>query len=308
MPDQLSLFPPEFDERDEKPSSGGSDQQVDLPPVDEVFETGCSHRQPEDYLALLDFINRFPHYSPLNGFLLYIQNPSATRVATAATWMKKFNRRPNADARPMIILAPMSPVVFVYDIAETKGDPPRAGSSVTTAPLSSWHNKVYEHTIANGVLHGIEVRETSPLDRYSPAVMPLTGSVREKYRALDISPVARYLILVDREKTVEDRYAALVHDLGRIFCGHLGIDAHAWWPDRRGGSLAAESIEAESVAYLVCGRKGVEPIDADGLFSSPNGEQKLPRFSLHTILQVVGYIEEMGKALWKEPKKKSRYR
>jgi len=38
------------------------------------------------------------------------------------------------------------------------------------------------------------------------------------------------------------------------------------------------------------------------------GNQRLPRFSLHTILQVVGYIEEMGKSLWKAPKKKSRYK
>ena len=68
MPDQLSLFPSGISNRTES-SSGGSEtgQPIDLPPVDEVFKIG--HSRPEDLLPLLDFIRRFPRYSPLNSFV-----------------------------------------------------------------------------------------------------------------------------------------------------------------------------------------------------------------------------------------------
>lgn len=309
MPDQLSLFPSDFADRPEKSSDSTlNDRSVDLSPVDEVFEIGRSRRSLQDYLELLDFISRFPRYSPLNTFLLYTQNPSATLVATAATWGKVFNRRPAMGARPLIILAPMSPVVFVYDVAETEGDPIQGKNSKAVFQSGRWSNKVYEHTIANGVLHGIETREIPPNDRRSASVMPLTGGIRETYRSLDISPMASYLILVDNTMRIENRYAALVHDLGRIFCGHLGIDDRAWWSDRREFSTASEAIEVESVTYLVCGRKGLKEAVKTGVPACEASNRELPRFSWNTILQVVGYIEEMGKSAWKYPKKKSRYK
>ena len=309
MPNQLNLFPSGYADRTQKPSESTiDDRPADLLPVDEVFEAGSGSRHPADYLALLDFIHRFPRYSPLNTFLLYTQNPSATLVATTATWLKMFNRRPKSGARPLIILAPMSPVVFVYDVAETEGDPVQVNLLKTAEPKSTLNNKVYEHTIANSALHGIEVREVPRRDRQPASVMQLTGRIRETHHGLDISPAASYLILIDQAKSIENRYASLVNDLGRIFCGYLGIDRQAWWSDRREFNTASEDLEAESITYLVCGRKGLKDIIATGVTACGKWNQPLPRISLHTILQVVGYIEEMGKSLWKVPKKKSRYK
>ena len=166
---------------------------------------------------------------------------------------------------------------------------------------------MYEHTITNSALHGIEAREIPPDDRQTDSVMPLTGSIRETYRTLGISPMASYLILVDQTKSAENRYASLVHDLGRIFCGHLGIDSRAWWSDRRGLSTVSEAMEVESVTYLVGGRKGLKEVVKTRLPACGASNRELPRFSWNAILQVVGYIEEMGKSAWKYPKKKSRY-
>jgi hypothetical protein len=221
--------------------------------------------------------------------------------------MKMFNRRPSMGARPLVILAPMSPVVFVYDIAETEGDPVQVGHLKTAAQKSTWDNKVYRHTVSNCAHHGIEIREKSLKDRQTASVMPLTGSLRERYPDLDISPAASYLVLVEGSATIQNRYASLVHDLGRIFCGHLGIDSRAWWPDRRGLSTVSENIEAESITLLVCARKGLREMVETGITACGDLSGKLPHFSLNIILQVVGYIEEMGKSLWKGPKKKSRY-
>lgn len=34
--------------------------------------------------------------------------------------------------------------------------------------------------------------------------------------------------LTYREHRLEDKYTAMVHELGQIFCGHRGIDRNAW--------------------------------------------------------------------------------
>jgi hypothetical protein len=309
MPDQLSLFPAGLlDQTEHTVDPSMLERPADLPPVDEVFESSPSSRLPSDYLALLNFISRFPHYSPLNTFLLYTQNPSATLVATAGTWMKIHNRRPTSGARPLIILAPMSPVVFVYDIADTEGDPVQIGYLKTAEAKINWDNKVYLHTVANSSHHGIEIREIPLQDTKTVSVMPVTGRLRERYHDLHISSSASYLVLVDSSAKFKDRYMALVNNLGRIFCGHLGIDSRAWWPDRREFSTASENIEAESVTLLVSARKGMRKVTKKEISACENLNEKLPPFSLNIILQVVGYIEEMGKSIWKGPKKKSRYK
>ena len=308
MPDQLSLFPSGLVDQTEKGDRTMDDRPTDLPPVDEVFETSRSSHHLSDYLVLLKFISRFPQYSPLNTFLLHTQNPSATLVATAGTWLKVFNRKPIRGARPLIILAPMSPVVFVFDIADTEGNPVQVGYLKTAEAKSAWDNKVYQHTVANSAHHGIEIREIPQQDRQTVSVMPVTGRLRERYPDFHISTAASYLILVDSTATIKDRYGSLVKDLGRIFCGHLGIDSRAWWSDRRKSSTASENIEAESVTLLVCARKGLREVTEKGISACADLSGKLPPFSLNIILQVVGYIEEMGKSLWKGPKKKSRYK
>ena len=309
MSDQLSLFPSGLvDQKEQSVELSMDERPADLPPVDEVFETSRSSRHPSDYLTLLNFISRFPHYSPLNTFLLYTQNPSASLVATAGTWMKIHNRRPIRGARPLIILAPMSPVVFVYDIADTEGDPVQLGYLKATEGKTNWGDKVYQHTVANSAHHGIEIREIPLQDTQTVSVMSVTGQLRERYHELNISSAAGYLVLVDRSATIKERYVSLVNNLGRIFCGHLGIDSRAWWPDRRGFSTASENIEAESVTILVSARKGIGEVTEKDISACEDLNGKLPPFSLNVILQVVGYIEDMGKSIWKGPKKKSRYR
>ena len=32
----------------------------------------------------------------------------------------------------------------------------------------------------------------------------------------------------------ESRYATIVHELGHLYCGHLGTPNAKWWPDRLG--------------------------------------------------------------------------
>jgi hypothetical protein len=124
MSQQIKLFP---DSRIPASEMFGDDrlidQDIELNAVDEIFSASHRLHNHKEYVNLLSFISRFPNYSPFNCFLLFVQNPTISYVATARTWNRKFRRRPKIDARPLVILAPMGPIRFVFDIKDTEGHP-----------------------------------------------------------------------------------------------------------------------------------------------------------------------------------------
>ena len=90
--------------------------------LNELYLQSAQYRTSAAYYSLMKFIARFPRYSPYNCMLLHIQNPEATYVATPNQWMKRFKRSIMPAARPLLIIAPNCPVLFVYDLADTEGD------------------------------------------------------------------------------------------------------------------------------------------------------------------------------------------
>ena len=113
MAESLPLFP-EIEHGDE---------EVALSALDELFESSRTYRTSEQYVELMRFIKRFPKYSPFNCFLLHTQRPSVSYVATPNQWRKRFERTIKDGAHPLVILAPMSPVLFVFDAEDTEGKP-----------------------------------------------------------------------------------------------------------------------------------------------------------------------------------------
>jgi hypothetical protein len=307
MTKQLSLFP-------DSPLNLANSLMEDkiaaletvLNPVDEIFAAGPRFRNSQNLIDLLDFIVRFPNYSPFNGLLLYIQNPSATYVATARNWMQKFRRQPKYDARPMIILAPGGPILFLYDIHDTEGAPVPSTLLKSRTTGNQMPAKVYSNTQYNCSLHGIAVYETTAQKAATDTASRITPALRKQFKNLDLKKDTSYLILIDRSQSLEDKYSSLVHELGHIFCGHLGIDRHAWWPERETANLAGEEIEADAAAYLVCRRSGLVARSAKYLARYIGKDQQVPVFSLNAVLQAAAHTEEMGKFRWKEPRKRRR--
>lgn len=217
MPEQMRLFPEKDLIAAKDPTAEG-----ELNALDEMFAATRHFRSGRQYMEMLDFITRFANYSPFNGFLLYTQNPEITCVATARTWSKRFNRRPAPHARPLIILAPMSPIRFVYDVDDTEGEPISADDLKTALQQGPFDEAVFNSTLHNCAVHGILVREIDLNRRSSESAMPLTDDIRHQYGELNPDTPLHGLILLDNRLSLEDRYAALVYELAGIFCGHRG--------------------------------------------------------------------------------------
>jgi len=308
MTRQLSLFPDSPLNLSNQPQDNTpADLEAIVNPVDEMFAASTRFRDSRNLVELLRFIARFPGYSAFNGLLLYTQNSSATCVATARSWKQKFGRRPKFDARPLAILAPMAPILFVFDIQDTEGPPvpdallrPRA-----TRPLLL--TKIYANTRHNCAVHGIAVHETAMDHGATGTACRITPSLRKQHQDLDLQNDTSYLILIDRTQPIEDRYSLLVHELGHIFCSHLGIDRHAWWPEREDLNINGEAIESDAVAYLVCERLGLGVGAAKHLSGYVGLNHELPAFSLNAVLQSVGYLEDMAKSRWTEPRRRRRH-
>ncbi|MFO7964368.1 MAG: hypothetical protein R6U50_10640 [Desulfobacterales bacterium] len=302
MPDQLSLFPSR-DVTEEIDSLLDSDSNA----ADEIFFSNRRFRNSTEYFDLLNFIAEFPQYAAFNGLLLYLQNSNISYITTPGNWWRQFRRRPKYRAKPLIILAPMSPVRFVYDIHDTEGDPVEPNRLALLCAKGKLTRENYEKTLRNCRLHGIQPIHFPPAELEPGSCYPMTFDIRERFKTKTFESWAKYFIAVDDGAPLEHAYASLVLGMAHIFCGHLGIDEKAWWQDRRDVDHIKGKIEAESIAYLTCLRKNVLT-PAKRLLSPYSGiDCEMPFFGLNNVLQVTHYIEEMAKSTWSAPKKKSRY-
>ncbi len=304
MTEQLSLFP---DRALNLPDSLQDETVADLEtafnPVDEVFAATARLESSRDFMELLRYIARFPNYSPFNGLLLYLQNPAATYVATARTWTRKHNRQLRGHAQPLVILAPMAPILFLFDIQDTEGAPVPPALLQHRKIDDQQLGKIYATTLHNAAIHGISVYETVLNSAEIDTVSRITPASRKKYRDLNLPKDTSYLIFLDKTLPLEDRHASLARELAHIFCSHLGIDRHAWWPERGDLNIRGEEIEADSVAYLVCRRRGLRSNSEQNLIQFAETHQEIPALSMNAVIQAASYIEEMGKHHWKAPRK-----
>lgn len=89
--------------------------------LDILLENGQKYRKSDAFKEMIEFMAKFRRYSPYNNMLVKIQNPHCSFYATRYDWYNRFGRHFKEDAKPMLILAPMHPVMLVYDLDETEG-------------------------------------------------------------------------------------------------------------------------------------------------------------------------------------------
>ena len=126
--DELSLFDDELCASEPKDAPAAVwEMDAAKRALDELFTLTCQYRSCKSYHELLQFVARFQLYSPFNAMLVHVQLPGARFVASPHRWLRDYGRRIKAGARPLVILQPMGPVMFVFDVGDTEpteGAPP----------------------------------------------------------------------------------------------------------------------------------------------------------------------------------------
>src|ERR1700686_1043757 len=95
------------------------DQDSARTALDELFALARKYNSSDAYLELMRFVGRVRFYSPFNAMLIYTQMPGAHFVCTALRWRRDYHREIKIGARPIVILQPMGPILFVFDVSDT---------------------------------------------------------------------------------------------------------------------------------------------------------------------------------------------
>jgi hypothetical protein len=252
--------------------------------LDELFTRSTKFRRSKKFSEAVEFIAKFRDYSPFNNMLIYLQNPLATYVATASHWFKKFRRTIKEDARPIIILAPRTPVLLLYDVEHTEGPPLPEKLELFGKVSGRFDPAVLQRTLINCTREAIQVeRKDLPPLRAGLATM----LVRE--------PEWNARICLRTELDDAAAYGALCHELAHVFLGHVGANKKCNWPYRTKVSHAVAEIEAEAVAYIVCRRAGLKTRSDEYLSTFLEDSLELESVSIDLISRVSGRIEEMGR-------------
>jgi hypothetical protein len=96
------------------------DKQSARRALDDLFRNAQQYTTSDEFRQLIEFIARFRFYSPFNAMLIHTQMTGAHYVAPAYRWANDHKRRVKTGARPIAILQPMGPIMFVFDVADTE--------------------------------------------------------------------------------------------------------------------------------------------------------------------------------------------
>lgn len=266
--------------------------------LDELVSRALAYRTSGELKALFAFARRFPHLAPFNAMLLHVQNPGIRYALRAPVWERKFRRRVKPGSRPYVILQTMGPVAFVFDVSDTEAidflSPPLPEAVTNPFPTRGQPppTALPNLTKACGLV-GIVIERRDTATDLAGQVERVRGKLHD------------FFITLNQKHTPAQNLGTLAHEMGHVFCGHLGKTERGFWPDRLGLDLKVREFEAEAVAYLVTDRMTLD-IGSDAYLAGYLAEdQRLPNYSLETVLKAAGKVEEMAAGRFRPKDKKS---
>jgi IrrE N-terminal-like domain len=217
--------------------------------------------------------------------LLQVQKPGLSYAASARDWRERFGRMPKEGARPLLILWPFGPVALVYDVIDTEGEPlpEDVASFFAHGPIDENKLKSFVPLVQNKNIRWswVDAGDHS------------AGSIRMVRRASNAEEASQYRIHINRNHAPAVQFATLAHELGHLFLGHLGPDEKLNVPDRPPISHSQRELEAESVAYLVCARNGVESKSTTYLSNYVKAHTTIDQIDVYQVMRAAGQVETL---------------
>lgn len=276
-----------------------------IPELDKLFFEIGTYRKSDELKGLFEFVKRFPHVAPYNAMLIHIQKPGSRYVASAEEWKYRYNRNIKPGARPLVILRPFGPVAFVFELADTYGEEPFPQELINPFHVEGKvPNKIFNKLIGNMLCDGISYSKVD-YGTDSAGYIQINNNEniqRLKNKNKEMWVKILYNMCVNKNHDDETKFATTVHELGHLYCGHLGTPNEKWWSDRYYLGLSEREFEAESISWLICERMRIANPSAAYLSGYLNENDEIPNISIDIILKSVGIIESMLNGI-KEPRK-----
>ncbi|MFE8032848.1 ImmA/IrrE family metallo-endopeptidase [Thiohalocapsa marina] len=274
-------------------TAGSADVERSL--LADLIERSQLYRESPAYLELLQFVSRLRNFAPFNAMLLHVQKPDLQYAASADDWQTRFNRRIKPGARPLVILWPFAPVAFVYDVVDTEGD----DLPVDVAEVFHATGDVTtERMLRFGTLtgrHGIHLKFNEGSALSAGWIQAVRQSKKKKQ-------IPDYRVFVNNLHKPPAQFVTLAHELGHLYLGHLGPDKHLGIETRRPLSKAEKELEAESLAYLVSARQGIQSRSESYLEHYVTKATTIESIDLDLMLKAAGQVEALlgiaGKTLF----------
>ncbi len=271
--------------------------------IDQLLDDSRLYTSTQSYMELLKFTSKLRNFAPFNAMLLHLQKPGLSYAASAYDWRHRFGRTPKEKARPLMILWPFGPVAFVYDVLDTEGAELPADVSafwargeITASRLKSFADRLLKRNI---IVEYFDGGDNS------------AGDIRASGVAEASAPKLSYKIMVNEKHPPATQLVTLAHELAHLFLGHLGKDGDLKIESRTRVPHDQAELEAESVAYLVASRAGIQSKSETYLSHFVQNHEAVGAIDLYNVMKAAGQIETIlglhrGTSFGPQPKKRGR--
>ncbi len=254
--------------------------------IDQLFKKALKKKGSSAFGEFWDFTQKFNHLSVYNTMLVMVQRPGATAVGTRKQW-RDIGRLVQPDAVPIVILQPFGPVLFVFELGDTEGKPVLAQNMSTLFARGIATENLWDNTIKAAETYSIVIEESKQQG------MALAGTAAKLADFPSLEPKKtekRFRVKINANHDLPTRFATLAHELGHIYCGHVGGDLKGRWPNRCKLTNETRELEAEAVSWLVCQRNGITTRSKEYLSSLiPQANHK--DVSMYAIFEAANRVE-----------------
>jgi len=269
--------------------------------IEELLQLTEEAKRSEKFKEWLDVQSKFHNYSYRNSWLIKLQCPEATKVAGYRQWQEKFDRHVKQGESAIWIWAPLQGKICpecgtakykhdstdcdhfddedtddweqgivgfkpvpVFDISQTEGEELPELDTSAQGEINGLLKKVKRFAEQKDI--NVEIVDESEWDRKSDG-FAVEGKVNVKQQ--------------DKATTA----SVLLHELSHILAGHTTDNGFG-----SKGEKKKEELEAESIAYIVGEKFGLDMSNSSFYLASYKADREGFEESLKTITDVSSEI------------------